>query len=103
MVILDYEYNMAFLNDAMAYFSFMYLKRLAVAGGCYGAYMEIWIISRHQKLNAAVVGRCFYNRRLFSGTGDNGNLFDHIEFGDKLAWEATECCLEGSPAHYSEH
>ena len=64
--------------------------------------MEIWIISRHQKLNAAVVGRCFYNRRLFSGTGDNGNLFDHIEFGDKLAWEATECCLERSLAHYSE-
>ncbi len=79
MVILDYEYNMAFLNDALAYFSFMDPKRLAVAGGSYGAYMEIWIISRHQKLNAAVVGRCFYNHRLFSGTGgtgDNGNLFD---------------------------
>ena len=47
MVILDYEYKMAFLNDALAYFSFMYLKRFAGAGGSYGAYMVIWIISRH--------------------------------------------------------
>lgn len=102
MVTLDYEYNIAFLNDALAYFSFMDPKRLAVAGGSYGAYMAIWIISRHQNPNAAVVDRCLYNRRLFSGTGDNGNLFDLIEFGDKLAWKATECCLERSPAHYSE-
>jgi dipeptidyl aminopeptidase/acylaminoacyl peptidase len=97
---LDYEDNMAFLQDALEHYSYMDAKRLAVAGGSYGGYMATWIISRHQNFRAAVVDRCLYNRYSFNGTGDIGHLLDQIEFNKKLPWEATEHYLERSPAHY---
>jgi dipeptidyl aminopeptidase/acylaminoacyl peptidase len=97
---LDYEDNMAFLNDALEHYSYMDAKRLAVAGGSYGGYMATWIISRHQNFRVAVVDRCLYNRYSFNGTGDIGHLLDQIEFDKKLPWEATEQYLERSPAHY---
>lgn len=97
---LDYEDNMAFLNDAIKRYHYMDSNRLAVAGGSYGGFMATWIISRHQNFNAAVVDRCLYNRYSFNGTGDIGHLLDQIEFAGKLPWEATEQYLERSPAHY---
>lgn len=97
---LDCEDNISYLNDCLKHFEFMDSGRLAVAGGSYGGYLAIWMISRHQNFKAAVVDRCLYNRYSFSGTSDIGHLLDQIEFGGKLPWEAPELYLERSPAQY---
>jgi dipeptidyl aminopeptidase/acylaminoacyl peptidase len=97
---LDYEDNIAYLNDALAAFEFLDPERLAVAGGSYGGYMATWIIARHPNFKAAVVDRSLINRNAFYGTGDIGFLLDRVEFDGKLPWEIPEIYLERSPIHY---
>ena len=97
---LDYEDNIAYLNDALAEFDFLDPERLAVAGGSYGGYMATWIIARHPNFRAAVVDRYLGNRNAFYGTGDIGFLLDRVEFGGKLPWEIPDIYLERSPIHY---
>ena len=97
---LDYEDNIAYLNDALEQFDFLDPERLAVAGGSYGGYMATWIIARHPEFKAAVVDRSLVNRNAFYGTGDIGFLLDRVEFDGKLPWEIPETYLERSPVHY---
>ena len=97
---LDYEDNMAYLQDALAAFDYLDETRLAVAGGSYGGYMASWIISRHHNFKAAVVDRSLFNRMAFHHTGDIGFLLDKIEFEGRLPWEDPQLYLERSPAHY---
>ncbi len=97
---LDYEDNIAYLNDALETFEFLDPERLAVAGGSYGGYMATWIIARHPNFKAAVVDRSLVNRNAFYGTGDIGFLLDQVEFDGKHPWEIPDTYLERSPIHY---
>lgn len=97
---LDYQDNMAFLNEVIDAYDVIDRDRLAVAGGSYGGYMASWITARHPEFAAAVVDRCLFNRYAFGGTSDIGMLLDHIEFDGKNPWEAPDAYLKWSPISY---
>lgn len=97
---LDYQDNMAFLNEVVDAYDVIDGARLAVAGGSYGGYMASWITARHPEFNASVVDRCLFNRYAFGGTSDIGMLLDHIEFDGKNPWDAPDAYLKWSPISY---
>jgi len=97
---LDYQDNMAFLDEVIAAYPMIDGSAKAVAGGSYGGFMASWIVARHQDFKAAVVDRCLFNRYAFGGTSDIGMLLDHIEFGGKNPWEAPDEYLRWSPISY---
>jgi dipeptidyl aminopeptidase/acylaminoacyl peptidase len=96
----DYDDNMACIRAACDRFEYIDRNRLAVAGGSYGGYMTLWIISHSQAFRAAVVDRTLFNRYSMTGTSDMGFLLDGVEFDGQRPWEARQTFLERSPFHY---
>ncbi len=97
---LDYEDNLACIRTACERFPYLDRDRLAVAGGSYGGYMVLWIVSHTQEFKAAVADRSLFNRYSMTGTSDIGFLLDTVEFDARRPWEARQAYLERSPFHY---
>lgn len=68
----SYDDLMAFVDAAIARFSFIDPDRLGVTGGSYGGLMTNRIIGKTDRFKAAVNQRTFANRATSYGTGDMG-------------------------------
>lgn len=97
---LDVDDNMACVRAACERFEYLDPERFAVAGGSYGGYMALWIVSHSQAFRAAVVDRALVNRYSMTGTSDIGFLLDGVEFDRRAPWEARQTFLERSPIYY---
>src|SRR5205085_10783332 len=64
---VDYEDVMAAVDAAVKQFDFVDGDRLGVLGGSYGGYMTSWIVSHHQRFQAAVSERSAHHPALMEG------------------------------------
>lgn len=94
----DYRDLTAILDEAIACGG-LDADRLGVAGGSYGGYMTLWMISHTDRFKAAVSMRCLSNFASFFGTSDLGWwLVD--EDVEARPWEDLPKLMEHSPITY---
>ena len=98
----DYQDLMEIVDEALKHYDFLDPDRVGVAGGSYGGFMTIWIITHTDRFKAAVTQRSICNWISMYGTTDIGHYFveDQIKC---VPWRNPDVCLEKSPIMYVEN
>lgn len=94
----DYADVMAGIDAAIAQ-GFIDPERLGVAGGSYGGYMTMWIVTRTHRFRAACMQRALTNWHSFYGTSDIGPRFAESQVPGN-PWDDHDKLFAHSPFRY---
>ena len=98
---VDYEDLMA-IADAASQPGQLDPSRAGVAGGSYGGFMTNWIITRTDRVRAAVTERSCVEWYSDWGTSDIGWYFDEDQLGAQRPWASADAYIKASPMAYIE-
>ncbi|RME57006.1 MAG: S9 family peptidase, partial [Deltaproteobacteria bacterium] len=97
---IDYQDLMACV-DRLCERPYVDEERLGVAGGSYGGYMTMWIVTQTDRFKAAVSFRAVSNLYSVAGTADMG--FDNAREYGAQPWEDREHLFRMSPISHVQN